>query len=170
MTPMFAILSLWPSGGAVASRRRWVERVPARSVAAAQPSRELETELASTDGFIDALVDLPLESWLAIGRDLVADRNGLSVRQDAWADVEAAITRRDLGMTVWSVRDALDTAAFLASRHASGWSREKRCAFAAAHGAAEAAALSVLVRADIPAESLRALCGPFATSLELELF
>jgi hypothetical protein len=67
---------------------------------------------------------------------------------------------------MWSVRDAVDTAAHIATREAHQWSRQERGAFAAAHGAAEAAALALLVREHLPTETYRALTVPFAACID----
>ena len=170
MTPIFAIFSLWQAERAAAgSRQHRTARLPLPRAIVSDPKFAEKPALASVSEFVDSLVEVPLETWLAIGRNLVADRNGLAVRQAGWGKVETAVREGDLGLAAWSVRDALDTVAFLASRHASRWSREERCAFAATQGAAEAAALALLVRARIRDETVRALCAPFADSIELHV-
>jgi hypothetical protein len=110
--------------------------------------------------FVDHLAELPLIAWLAIGRELSAD-GSLSIGQSAWIEVETAIAAQRLGMGAWYIRDAIETAICLASRQTSRWSREERCQFASAHGAAEAAALALLARQHISTVSFRALCAPF---------
>ena len=92
----------------------------------------------------------------------------LDVRQRALTDVANAIAEQGLEMVAWYVRDTIETAVCLASRQSSHWSREDRCRFASAHGAAEAAALALLARHHIAIESLCALCAPFAKPLESE--
>jgi len=115
------------------------------------------------DAFLDQLVELPLIQWLVIGAALVAARDRVPVRQRAWDELEAALVSRRLGVAIWSVRDAVDTAAHIVTRETHQWSRQQRGAFAAAHGAAEGAALAVLARDDLPPETYRALTAPFAT-------
>ena len=156
------ILSVVPSDGA-ATASRWLPAgiIPLPPVIA-EPSAALSAALEDVDGFIDRLVESPLLVWLTIGRRLMADREGLTVRQSAWTDVDAAIAANGLGVAAWYTRDTVETAVCLVSRRMTRWSREERCAFAATHSAAEAASLALLARAHIPAESLRVLCAPFA--------
>jgi hypothetical protein len=121
--------------------------------------------LEGVAGFLDHMAEWPLAFWLTIGRELSASGT-LLARQLAWADVEAALADQRLELAAWHVRDAIETTICLASGQRSRWSREERCAFAAAHGAAEGAALAMLVGKSIPANSMRVLCAPFATLLE----
>ncbi|HET9730858.1 MAG TPA: hypothetical protein VFR41_15610 [Acidimicrobiia bacterium] len=121
--------------------------------------------LATVDDFLGYLYEWPLAAWLTIGRELSAS-GSLHSRRLAWMDVEVAITDHRLEIAAWRVRDAIETAVCLASRKSSRWSREERCVFAAAHAAAEGAALALLVQRYIPAESLGALCAPLAKPRE----
>lgn len=123
------------------------------------------TSLGCLDGFLDRLVDLPLAEWLAIGESVVADRDRLPVRQRAWDELEAKLLSDRFGLAVWRVRDAVDTAAHIASRELHDWSRAERGMFAAAHGAAEAAALALLARDVLSTETYHALTAPFASCL-----
>lgn len=166
VTTATSILPLSESNGStgaqVAGRRKGHLPLPSDVVALA-PNEAPAFFLVNE--FVDRLAELPLISWLTIGRELSADRS-LSVRQAAWIDVETAIAAQRLGMAGWYVRDAIETAICLASRQKSRWSREERCHFASAHGAAEAAALALLARRHVPTESLRALCAPFRREFE----
>lgn len=125
-----------------------------------QPGRD------AVNDFLDRLTELALTVWLSIGREL-SESGSLPVRQLARADVDTAIAERALAIAAWHVRDAIETAACLASHQTWRWSRADRCLFASTHGAAEAAALALLAFQHIPAESLRALCAPFAIHLEI---
>lgn len=131
------------------------------------PAAPAETGLDSVSEFLDGLLELPVGSWLAIGRALMAAREGLAVRQAAWSDVEDAIGTHDLALAAWDVRDALESAVYLISRRVPRWSREERCQFAAAHGAAEAAALALLAREHVRPEVVRILCSHFAPLVKL---
>ena len=145
-------------------RRRLTPSIPPSWDRASSGSAEV-----AIDGvirFLDRLVELPLPAWLAIGQGLMADSADHAVRQDAWADVESAIARHQLGPAAWRVRDALETAAFLVSRRAPQWTRATRCQFAATQGATHAAALALLTRAHIALESVRVLCAPFAPFID----
>jgi hypothetical protein len=124
---------------------------------------------ANVDGvseFLDRLLELPVASWLTIGRELMADRQGLAVRQAAWSDVEEAIGTHDLALAAWQVRDALETVVSLVSRAVPQWSRDERCQFAATHGAADAAALALQARAHVRPDVVRILQSPFAPFVE----
>ena len=159
--------ALRSDGAATASR--WLRRgiIPS-PVAIAELSPAEDAALESVNGFIDRLVESPLVVWLAIGRRLMADREGLGVRQKAWSDVEEAIRENGLGMAAWYARDGVETAACLVSRRMMRWSREERCAFAATHGAADAATLALLASPHIPKESLRILHAPFAAQADID--
>lgn len=117
--------------------------------------------LETVNAFVDLLVGLPLAAWLDIGRSISSDREGLRARRDAWDQLDTTITAQRLGLSAWYVRDAVETAAFLASRCTPRWSAEERRMFAAAHGAAETAALALLARVHLSAETLGILCAPF---------
>lgn len=157
-----SIFSLLPSShGRAAKLARRLRALPFSG--SAQP-REM-APLGSVDTFLDQLVDLPLAEWLMIGEALVADRDHVAVRRRAWDELEETLLRSRLGLAVWEIRDAVDTAAFIATRESHRWSRHERRTFAAAHGAAEAAALALLVRGDLPTDTYRALTAPFAASI-----
>ena len=165
MRPASRIFTLSPSDGAQATRRHRTGIVPLpASVPELTPSAD--PALRGVNTFVDRLIELPLSSWLTIGSELMADREGLLVRQRAWSDVEAAISGAGLAVAAWYARDAVETAAYVVSRHTSRWSREERCRFAATQGAADAAALSLLAHAHIPTQTLRILCVPFAASID----
>jgi hypothetical protein len=138
----------------------------ARRLRASQPS-PLEVDQPSqarrgVDAFLDRLIELPLAEWLAIGELIVVDRDHVPVRRRAWDELEAKLRTGRLGVAAWSIRDAVDTAAYIATCESHRWTRHERGAFAAAHGAAEAAALALLARDDLPAEIYRSLTAPFA--------
>lgn len=117
--------------------------------------------LPPVDTFVDSLIELGTWEWLDIGNSLAADRNGSIARQAARSVVDAALDRHTLWLPAWHVRDAVDTAAFFGTRHVSEWSRERRRAAAAAHTAAESAALALLVAPLIQRDAVDCLCAPF---------
>lgn len=161
-------LSIPRSDGAATARARVPTGTIVLPPACAEPNPADKAALDAVNGFVDRLVDLPPFMWLSIGRGLMADREGLLVRQTAWSDVEAAIRENGLDMAAWYARDGVETAACLVSRRVPRWSREERCAFAATHGAAEAATLALLAHQHISPERLRVLCAPFATEADPE--
>jgi len=128
-----------------------------------------EPALAVAKAFIERLCDLPLDSWLAIGRAVVAARSKTAYAS-AWSSVENAIAKRDLGLAAWHVRDDVETVAYLASHSGAPLSRGNRPVFAAAHGAAEDAALALLVQSSISSADLELLCAPFWAQVPRERF
>jgi hypothetical protein len=118
--------------------------------------------LAVAKAFVERLGDLPLESWLAIGRAVTASRSAASY-SGAWPAVEQAIARQDLGLAAWHIRDDIETLVYLVSHAGELVSRADRSVFAAAHGAAEDAALALLVRDHVSADKVDRLCAPFAS-------
>ena len=118
------------------------------------------------DAFLNQLVVLPLASWLMIGEALVAAQDNVFVRQRAYHELETSLARKRLGVAVWMVRDAVDTAACLAARAPHAWSRQDRAAFAAACAGAETAALALLAHNELQSETFSSLLAPFATVAE----
>jgi len=112
--------------------------------------------------FVDALAALPRSCWVDIGRVLLADHAGLAPRVTAAAAVDAVIAARRFRVAAWYVRDALETAVFLARRGGARVSTTDRQAFDAARDAAEDAALALLAFPRLCARDVDVLCGPFA--------
>ena len=121
-----------------------------------------EPALALAKAFVEGLCDLPLESWLAIGRAVMTRRTAIGYTS-AWSAVENAIAKQGLSLAAWHVRDDIETLAYLASHSSAPVSRADRPVFAAAHGAAEDAALALLVREHVSAADVDLLSAPFAT-------
>ena len=118
---------------------------------------------ANAYAFVDRLAELPAAEWVAIGRAVASDHGLLPVRQRAWTAIDDAITDQGLGVIAWYLREAVDTAAFLASRGVSRWPRDGRRMFAAAHSVAETAALALLACADLDPEALHVVCAPLSS-------
>ncbi len=76
--------------------------------------------------------------------------------------MNASVAHNGLGLAAWHVRDAVETIAFLKSRNNPNLSRSDRRVFAAAHAAAEDAALATLTRQHLSAQDFAVLCAPFA--------
>jgi hypothetical protein len=160
-----SIFSLSPSANGPAAKLMRRLRAAPLSPPEAEPPRATAS-LGRVDAFLDQLVELPLAEWLVIGEAVVAARERVPVRQRAWDELEAKLVSGRLGVTVWSVRDAVDTAAHIATRESHQWSRQERGTFAAAHGAAEVAALALLARDELPTETYRALTVPFTACID----
>jgi len=111
------------------------------------------------------LAELPPAEWLSIGRSILSDPDTLLVRRALWPVVDAIIDRRNLRLAAWYVRDAIDTAVLVATGGMSGWSRDNRCACAAAHAAAEGAALALLAQEFLECEAVTLLLAPFTQPL-----
>ena len=118
--------------------------------------------LAPVDAFADRLAELPLASWLSIGQSLVESASVSTLRATPYAILEATINNRGLAVAAWYVRDAIETSAYYASPRRRRWTRMERRCFAAAHAAAEEAALAILAQAFLSSEDVDALCAPFA--------
>jgi hypothetical protein len=141
--------------------RRADERAVVASRTATYQVRE-EPPVGQVTAFVDWLAERPLREWLELGREIARDRANASARGDAWDRVQSAIADRGMQLAAWYVRDAVETAAFVASHSTRRWSRDDRLLFAAAHGAAESAALALLTRPYLTPEHFSTLYGPFA--------
>lgn len=128
-----------------------------------------EPALAVVKAFTEQLSDLTLESWLAIGRAVMAARSATRY-VSAWSSVEQAIAKHGLALAAWHVRDDIETIAYLACHSGAPMARLNRPVFAAAHGAAEDAALALLVHTAIEPAALELMCAPFATQVPRERF
>lgn len=124
---------------------------------------EDEPGLADVDVFVDRLAELPIDVWLDVGRSLLGHNSTVGQRATAFAILEATIGAYGLGLAAWYTRDAVETSAFLASKSVSRWTSEGRCTFAAAHAAAEDAALAVLARDKLAARDFALLVAPYAS-------
>ncbi len=121
-----------------------------------------EPALGLVNEFADGLAEFPVDEWLAIGRDLLTDRDHHASRAMSYARLESTINDRGLAIAAWYVRDAVETSAYYATHSTRYWNSSGRRAFAAAHGAAEEAALALLARASLPAEDFELLSAPYA--------
>ena len=146
------------------AKRMKVGRLPLpRRVSELTPADE--PGLAPVDIFADEMAELPVEKWLEVGHALVADEAAASRRAAAIVALDAAIDRRELSVAAWYVRDAVDTCAYLASHTVPRWTSADRRIFAAAHGAAEDAALALLARDHVAPADFEVLFAPFAQCL-----
>jgi hypothetical protein len=151
---------LVPMSAVVLRRMRTGRLSLPRQVAELTP--EDEPALAAVNAFADRLADLPVSEWLTIGRRLVDDPSLYADRATPYAILEATIANRHLGVAAWYVRDAIETSAYYASQPRKRWTSKERRAFAAAHAAAEEAALAILARAHLADADASTLCAPFS--------
>ena len=148
-----------PQNGAVARVER-LARLPL-------PQRDMDDApgdsgaLALVDAFVDRLAQLPAREWIEVGRNELADAGTADRRTTACAMLEATIGAQGLGVAAWYARDAVETAAFLATDGARKWTTADRRAFAAAHHAAEKAAAALLTHALLSPADLATLLAPF---------
>jgi hypothetical protein len=126
-----------------------------------------EPALAAANAFVEHLAELPLATWLAIGRAATTTDAGSSERAALWERVEDAIVHQRLDLAAWSVRDAVETVVHLTNHAAGRLSRADRRLLAAAHGAVEDAALAILVAECLPWADIAQLCAPFADHVPL---
>ena len=127
-----------------------------------------EPALAVVNAFADRLAALPIPEWLEVGRSAITDSAGMSQRATAFAILEAAIAAHGLGIAAWYARDTVETSACLAGCGMPCWTARDRRLMAAAHGAAEAAALALLARDVIAPADFAALIAPFEHLLRRE--
>ena len=120
-----------------------------------------EPALGPVNEFADRLADFPVDEWLAIGRGLLTDRDHHASRAMSYATLESMLNDHGLAIAAWYVRDAVETSAYYATHSTRYWNSSGRRAFAAAHGAAEEAALALLARESLPAEDFELLSAPY---------
>lgn len=149
-----SILSSQPPAGESRARRLSSASSPRSPAVRQQPA------VAEVNAFVDWLAALPLNAWLEIGRSIASDRSRIASRGIAWEQLQDTIAEHELQVAAWLVRDAVETAAFLAGHSLRRWSPEERRMFAAAHGAAETAALAMLSCSFLGMEQLTMLCEP----------
>ncbi len=116
--------------------------------------------LEAVRSFAERLADLPTRAWLEVGHSLLRDPSSHASRATAYALIEATINGRGLAVAAWYACDAIETSASYADR-ASCWTRSDRRAFAAAHSAAEDAALALLAAPFVAAADRATLIAPF---------
>lgn len=119
-----------------------------------------DVEVEAVHAFADRLADLPTRAWLEVGHSILRDGSSHASRATASALLAATIDGRGLAVAAWYACDAIETSAFYASR-AHRWTRRDRRAFAAAHSAAEDAALALLAGRFVPADDRAMLVAPF---------
>jgi hypothetical protein len=130
-------------------------------------------DAARCEAFLDRLERLSRAEWLETGRRVLARSAGgsePSVQQAADA-LDAVIAERQLGVTAWLVRDAIETVAHVAScagdpaegrRHpAPPCTKSERTSLKAARVAAERAVLAHLARPWLARAAYLALVNPF---------
>lgn len=146
--------------GPVPTERNRARRLPLPQLVADLTSADAPT-LSAVDVFADELSALPLERWLEIGRAMIGGHSASDRRSSAIAFLEATILTRELSIAAWYVRDAIDTSAYAAGHSVLRLTSSDRRLLAAAHGAAEDAALALLARDELRPEDLAVLLAPF---------
>lgn len=99
--------------------------------------------------FMEALTMLPAEGWVSVGRAAAARRHTQAYRT-AHLLMEALLADQRLAVPAWTIRDAVDTAAYYAGTCAP-FTRDERRAFDRARDVCEAAALALLLGDALPA-------------------
>jgi hypothetical protein len=117
--------------------------------------------LEAVRSFAERLAELPAREWVEVGTELLRDESANDRRAAASALLGATINGRGLVVAAWYVCDAIETSAFYAST-ANRRTPSDRRAFAAAHTAAEDAALALLAGEFLPVSYCAVLCEPFA--------
>lgn len=111
--------------------------------------------------WLDALAELPLDRWIAVGRACAHHTSDRQQRMTSSALLEAVVADQQLELTAWFVGDMVQTAAHAATTAASRTRRSTRRDFAAARSAADWAALAMATQAWLPRVDRDALCAPF---------
>lgn len=127
-----------------------------------------EPALAQVRRFVDALCELPRAEWLEIGRRVCGEGWDSVAHAAAWAALDAAIAEQRLGVAAWHVRDAVETACFLATRADAPLSRSERRVVCLAREAAEETALALLVRPHLSQKTIATLSAPFRAHVQVE--
>ena len=120
-----------------------------------------EPALALVNVFADRLVTLPYREWLDVGNSQIAGTATASQRATAFAILDATLGTQGLGIAAWYARDAVETSAFLATNGVPRCTAGDRRVIAAAHGAAEVAALALLARDALAPADFATLFAPF---------
>ncbi len=133
-------------------------RPPPIAATGRRPDARREPALAAVNTLADAS---PAAGRLAQGRPGAGRRSPRSTpRVTSYAILEATINDRGLAVAAWYVRDAIETSAYYASHSIVKWTSKERRAFAAAHAAAEDAALSILSQAYLQRRGCRGALRP----------
>ncbi|HEV8445373.1 MAG TPA: hypothetical protein VGQ44_01075 [Gemmatimonadaceae bacterium] len=125
-------------------------------------SRSSDAGLEAVRSFAERLAELSPSDWVEVGNSLLRDASAHATRATASALLVSTINGRGLDVAAWYACDAIETSAFYVSRPSCSTPSDRR-AFAAAHAAAEDAALALLAREFLPASDYEALCDPFIT-------
>lgn len=111
--------------------------------------------------WLDALAELPLDRWIAVGRAYARDRSSRQRAATSSALLEAIVADQQLELTAWFIGDMVQTAAHAAATAASRSRRSVRRDFASARSAADWAALAIATEAWLPRVDRDVLCAPF---------
>jgi hypothetical protein len=114
------------------------------------------------DRFVDELLELTRPMWLEIGKEVVERGRDGGAWTTACAIVSAVIAHRGLSIAAWYARDQVETSVYLAARPNEPASSLERKLIAAAHGAAEQAALAILVQPWLDARDFATACDIFS--------
>jgi len=111
--------------------------------------------------FVGRIAELPAADLVDVGKRIQAPMQAWVAHSAARQGLLSALWHRELTWAVWSVRDAMETAAFLARRTGRGLTAHERPSFELACAAASEAALALLASDRLPATDLEALYAPF---------
>jgi hypothetical protein len=150
------------SGWTLWTRSRRTERQTFLSTRGTTLEVSEDSSAGNVTAFVDRLAELALRDWLELGADIAAVSAQSAAWDDAWHGLQLAVSDHGLQLAAWYVRDAVQTAAFLASRRARRCSRRDGLVFSAARRAAESAALAIIARPYLDPEDFSLLQKPVA--------
>lgn len=111
--------------------------------------------------FVGRIAEVPGSDLVDVAKRIQSPMRAWAAHSGARHALLSALWHRELTWAVWSVRDAMETAAFLARRTGRELTVHERPSFDLACAAATETALALLVRHRLPAADLDALYAPF---------
>jgi hypothetical protein len=115
--------------------------------------------------WLDALAELPLDHWIAVGRACVHHASDRQQRVTSSDLLEAVLADRQLELTAWFIGDMVQAATYAAATAASRARRSVRRDFREARRAADWAALAIATQTWLPRVDRDALCAPFDAAM-----
>jgi hypothetical protein len=140
-------------------------------VTAAEPVDERsagrEPSLPIAMAFLERISELPATVWVDVARRMLRPPVRLTDHSGARQGLLSALWDRRLACLAWRVRDAAETAAYLARRNGRAMTSDERPSFEFTSAAATDAALALLIRDHLSPADFAALYAPFDHAVPL---